>query len=87
AVVGTDYNELGAIPMTSKHEHQRRQSSGRPAAPPQTAEEPSVSSGATARRKHYVRPAIIHELALETLAGSPLGIPDPFDPFNLEPEQ
>ncbi|MFQ5593657.1 MAG: hypothetical protein ACE5HA_05875 [Anaerolineae bacterium] len=37
------------------------------------------------RRKPYARPRIIHELELETRAGSPLGIDplDPLDPFNL----
>ncbi len=28
-------------------------------------------------RKPYLPPAIIHELDLETRAGSPLGLPDP----------
>lgn len=28
-------------------------------------------------RKPYLTPAIIHELELETHAGSPLGLPDP----------
>jgi hypothetical protein len=28
-------------------------------------------------RKPYLTPAIIHELELETRAGSPLGLPDP----------
>jgi hypothetical protein len=28
-------------------------------------------------RKPYLNPAIIHELELETRAGSPLGLPDP----------
>ena len=34
-------------------------------------------------RKPYTKPEIIHELELETRAGSPLGIPDPFDPLGL----
>jgi hypothetical protein len=37
-------------------------------------------------RKEYVRPAIIHELDLETRAGSPLGVKpgiDPADPLGL----
>jgi len=38
-------------------------------------------------RKPYTRPAIILELALETRAGSPLSIPDPLDPFGLEPRE
>jgi len=38
-------------------------------------------------RKPYARPEIIHELALETRAGSPLGVPDPFDPFGLDAEK
>ena len=32
-------------------------------------------------RKPYAKPEIIVELELETRAGSPLGIPDPFDPL------
>ena len=32
-------------------------------------------------RKPYAKPEIIHEL--ETRAGSPLGMPDPFDPLGL----
>jgi len=39
------------------------------------------------RRKPYTKPEIIHELALETRAGSPLGVPDPFDPFGLDAEE
>ena len=37
-------------------------------------------------RKEYVRPAIIHELDLETRAGSPTGVNpkiDPADPLGL----
>jgi len=34
-------------------------------------------------RKPYTKPEIIHELELETRAGSPLGMPDPFDPLGL----
>ena len=34
-------------------------------------------------RKPYAKPEIIHELELETRAGSPLGMPDPFDPLGL----
>jgi hypothetical protein len=30
-------------------------------------------------RKLYVKPEIVHELELETRAGSPLGLPSPFD--------
>jgi hypothetical protein len=30
-------------------------------------------------RKPYSRPEIVHELELETRAGSPLGLPDPLD--------
>jgi hypothetical protein len=38
-------------------------------------------------RKSYTKPAILHELELETRAGSPLGIPDPFeDPFGSDRE-
>ena len=32
-------------------------------------------------RKLYIKPEIIHELKLETRAGSPIGAP-PFDPTN-----
>lgn len=34
-------------------------------------------------RKPYTKPEIIHELALEVRAGSPLGLPDPLDPLGL----
>ena len=34
-------------------------------------------------RKPYAKPEIIHELELETRAGSPLGMPDPLDPLGL----
>jgi len=39
----------------------------------------------TARRprKPYTKPKIIHELVLETRAGSPLGPPDLLDPLGL----
>jgi len=33
--------------------------------------------------KPYSKPEIILELELETRAGSPLGLPDPMDPFGL----
>lgn len=36
--------------------------------------------------KRYEQPAIVHELALETRAGSPLGIPNPLDPAGLAPD-
>ena len=36
-------------------------------------------------RKSYFSPAIIHELDLETRAGSPLGLPDPFNLDGLNP--
>jgi len=32
-------------------------------------------------RKPYTPPKLILELELETRAGSPLGLPDPFDPL------
>ncbi len=35
-------------------------------------------------RQRYESPAIIHELELETRAGSPLGLPNPFDPTGEE---
>ena len=34
-------------------------------------------------RKPYTKPTIVHELELETRAGSPLGMPDPMDPLGL----
>jgi hypothetical protein len=36
-------------------------------------------------RKPYVKPEIIHELDLETRAGSP-NLPDPLNPFGIDPE-
>ncbi len=36
-------------------------------------------------RKPYVRPEILHELKLETRAGSPLSLPDPLDPSGSGP--
>lgn len=36
-------------------------------------------------RKSYISPAIIHELDLETRAGSPLGLPDPLNPDGTNP--
>lgn len=39
-------------------------------------------------RKAYSAPAVIHELRLETRAGSPLpGFPEPLDPLGLDPTQ
>jgi hypothetical protein len=40
-------------------------------------------------RKPYVKPEIIHELELETRAGTPLVVDplDPFDPLGLEPKK
>ena len=37
-------------------------------------------------RKPYAKPEIIHELELETRAGTPLSPPDQFDPWNRGPE-
>ena len=37
------------------------------------------SSQETNPRKLYAKPEIVHELELETRAGSPLGLPSPFD--------
>jgi hypothetical protein len=37
-------------------------------------------------RKPYAKPEIIHELALETRAGTPLVV-DPLDPLGLEPKK
>ena len=34
-------------------------------------------------RKPYAKPKIIHELELETRAGSPVAMPDLFDPLGL----
>lgn len=33
----------------------------------------------------YSRPRIVHELELETRAGSPLSIPNPLDPAGIDP--
>jgi len=38
----------------------------------------------SAERKAYSVPAIVHELKLETRAGSPLR-PDPVDPLGIDP--
>ena len=38
-------------------------------------------------RRPYTKPEIVHELELQTRAGSPLGIPDPMGPFDLEPRE
>lgn len=38
-----------------------------------------------APKKVYRRPQILHELELETRAGTPLGIPNPLDPAGLDP--
>lgn len=35
-------------------------------------------------RKEYTKPEIIHELDLETRAGSPAGFNDPFDLLRFE---
>lgn len=35
--------------------------------------------------KVYSRPRIVHELTLETRAGSPLSIPNPLDPAGIDP--
>ena len=56
--------------MTLRPEQQLPQSSQSEACP-------------AAPRKPYTKPEIIHELELETRAGSPLGMPDPFDPLGL----
>ena len=39
---------------------------------------------ATTTRKPYKQPEIIHELELETRAGSPLAVPDPIDPLQTK---
>ena len=52
---------------------------------PEAAAEPITTE--TEKRKPYIRPEIIHELELETRAGSPLGLPDPLDPFGLNPKK
>ncbi len=33
----------------------------------------------------YTKPAIVHELKLETRAGSPLGLPGLTDPLGIDP--
>ena len=35
----------------------------------------------------YTKPAIVHELRLETRAGSPLGHPNAVDPLGIDPTQ
>ena len=47
------------------------------------AEEEGVEEQPKMQRKPYAKPAIIVELELETRAGSPVGMPDPFDPLGL----
>jgi hypothetical protein len=41
--------------------------------------EPIIIQEETSQRKPYTKPEIVHELELETRAGSPLGLPDPLD--------
>lgn len=72
--------------MTSRREDRSHHSAQGEAVCSATADLPSEPAGDGALRRPYVRPAIIHELALETRAGSPLGIPDPFDPFSVGPQ-
>ena len=38
-------------------------------------------------RKPYSAPAVVHELKLETRAGSPLGRPELVDPLGIDPTQ
>ncbi len=38
-------------------------------------------------RKAYSAPAVVHELKLETRAGSPLGRPELVDPLGIDPTQ
>lgn len=41
-------------------------------------------------RKPYAKRQITYELELETRAGSPLGLPDPYDPYDplgLDPDK
>jgi hypothetical protein len=40
---------------------------------------PIILQEDTSLRKPYIKPEIVHELELETRAGSPLGLPDPSD--------
>jgi hypothetical protein len=41
----------------------------------------------SAERKVYAPPAIVHELKLETRAGSPLRPPSVVDPLGIDPTQ
>ena len=47
------------------------------------AEGEGVEEQPKMQRKPYAKPEIIVELELETRAGSPVGMPDPFDPLGL----
>lgn len=40
-----------------------------------------------ASKQPYTQPAVIHELRLETRAGTPLGVPNPLDPTGLDPAE
>lgn len=50
-----------------------------------TTQEENLSEIYPEARKSYMHPAIIQELDLETRAGSPLGLPDPFNLDGLNP--
>jgi hypothetical protein len=41
--------------------------------------EDEITKGNDLKGKPYSKPEILHELELETRAGSPLGLPDPLD--------
>jgi hypothetical protein len=45
-----------------------------------------ITTAESAERKDYSAPAIVHELKLETRAGSPLR-PGPADPLGIDPTQ
>jgi hypothetical protein len=46
-----------------------------------------ITTAESAERKAYSAPAIVHELKLETRAGSPPGQPGLIDPLGIDPTQ
>jgi hypothetical protein len=50
-----------------------------------TDETELMATNSSAERKAYRAPAIVHELKLETRAGSPPGGPELTDPLGIDP--